>query len=177
MSRPKLSRCSPPFRMFLSATASAAVVKLVASRRLSPNPAWHKPKLFVHCLPLPPKHFYLVEQKTNLDRVASRIAEILAEYNRTFMDGKAKAVCYFVSRERCRKFKKRLVENHGISSNVFVRAETPKEQVTNRRILKEFNTGKIQVLCANSALGRGVDDLPKDIRFCFHVEMPASLGK
>lgn len=157
--------------MFLSATASSSVVMLVARRaqRASSRPM---PKLFVESCPLPENHFYLVERKTNLQHVASRIVEILAECH----EPEPKAVCYFVGRQVAGQFRG-LLESLGIRSNIFVGAESQEQKTENCKVLSDFKGPKVQVLCANSALGRGVDDLPKNIRFCFHVQMPESLGK
>ena len=154
--------------MFLSATASESVVKIVTRKHGSHR----KPKLFIHCDPLPKHHFYMVERKTTADKVASRIKEILDGCEET----KPKAVCYFVGKKKVYEFQNKL-KSIGLSSGTFVRAETPDEKESNNKTLKEFKSPEMQVLCANSALGRGVDDLPKDVRFCFHVQMPESLGK
>ncbi|KAL7568845.1 hypothetical protein ACA910_007257 [Epithemia clementina (nom. ined.)] len=156
--------------MFLSATASPNVVTLVASHgRRASEP---KPKLYIHCNPLPENHFYLVERKTSLVEASKRIKEILVEYGKP----EAKAICYFVGRQITFEFHK-FLEQLGISSDVFVGADNLDEKKKNSQILKDFKGKKIQILCANSALGRGVDDLPKNVRFCFHIQMPESLDE
>ena len=160
--------------MFLSATASNSAVKLVS---WSPS-GQKKPKLFLHSNPLPHNHFYRVESRSmTWTDVAARIAKILSDYAREHPEGpQAKALCFFVGRAIVGTFSDLLNEKK-ITSLAYVGAETEKQKQRNNTILREFKETDVQVLCANLALGRGVDDLPKNIRFCFHVQMPESLRK
>ena len=161
-------------RIFLSATASEETVKLVA---------WHpcqriRPKVFIQSNPVPDNHCYLVESKSpSLKENAARIARILSEYAKQHEGHPPpKALCYVVYPSYAKQLSKYLSEC-GVCSREYVRADNEKQKQENAAILEEFKGPKLQVVCANAALGRGVDDLPKNIHFCFHVQMPFSLGK
>lgn len=183
-SRPTYAEIIPQLRevfpetpvMFFSATASRSVVKLVASRVNHHRGKHEKPILFIHHDPLPGKHFYGVEQKKHIDGCVERMIEYMDEYRKE-ANKKPQAIYYSIQPSDCTKAKE-FFEGHGISAEIFVgTGDDTSKQKQNSHILDRFMKGEFQVLCANSALGRGVDRLPKNIRFCFHLAVPKSLDE
>jgi superfamily II DNA helicase RecQ len=117
-----------------------------------------------------------VEQKISDEQVIDRITKIMEDYDRH--EGFGQAICYCLTRRLCDKYKL-LLQEKGVKAEVFIGTgegggyrQTDSEK---QKILKMFDKGKIQVICATKALGRGVHiDCP--IRFIFHAVMPTSLS-
>jgi Helicase conserved C-terminal domain len=88
-----------------------------------------------------------------------------------------KCICYCLTTKKCesiaRLFQEQYKQEKSLASSAFYHADMTPE--AKRKVLKEFCSNKtLQVICATSALGRGVHfEFP--IQFIFHRNMPLSL--
>jgi superfamily II DNA helicase RecQ len=100
-----------------------------------------------------------------------RMSSILKEFQgESSCDGTSfpKCICYCLSPGKCKK----AVNEFAIQR---ISATEFSSSTENDIALQRFQSGDVQVLCATSALGRGVQiDCP--VRYIFHLVLPTSLA-
>jgi superfamily II DNA helicase RecQ len=117
-----------------------------------------------------------VERKSSLAQVVERMVKILDDFyeqhqGRGTAPDRPRSICYCLTPRRCKLTVEAFLAL-GIKADVFDGKQTDSEH---KNVLERFHGGKIQVICATKALGRGVN-LEKPIRFIFHSVMPISLS-
>lgn len=141
-------------------------------RTNSPLPTNHiyRGKLLFFCLPIY-RHFlyfvtsipcFLVEKKVNNKQIVDDIVKEIK---------KDMCLCYCLTRATCEKMKV-LFLNLNIKADYY-HARADREH--NKTVLENFKRGKLQVLCATKALGRGIHLEKCPIRFVIHTMVPLSL--
>jgi superfamily II DNA helicase RecQ len=78
-----------------------------------------------------------------------------------------RCICYCLTLDWCDEAVREFFK-HGIVASVF------SSKIEKDVALEGFRSGEVQVLCATSALGRGVH-IECPIRFIFHLVLPISL--
>lgn len=97
-----------------------------------------------------------------------RVASILERYKKDVQEKSfAKSICFCLTPGNCDKAVN-ILKSLGIPAASFS-GDSNRESA-----LAGFHDGSISVLCATSALGRGVH-IGVPIRFIFHIVVPASL--
>ena len=81
-----------------------------------------------------------------------------------------RCICYCLTPDNCLRAVNEF-QKYGICACVF---SSRVEMLEKEAALKGFLQGDVQVLCATSALGRGVH-IECPIQFIFHIVLPASL--
>lgn len=116
-----------------------------------------------------------VERKTSLKQAVQRMSGILRDFqgdqNCKGSSFRTRCICYCLTLRNCEKAVNEF-RQYGIDAAVFSSRETENEK---KSILNLFLTGDVQVLCATSALGRGVH-IQCPIHFIVHLVFPASLS-
>ena len=159
-----------PF-LYLSATGSSSFVyDILLAKSISEYASPSPPVLVQTAHILPQNHVYRVERKTNMKQSVQRIASILQSYGQGRGDHSfPRCVCFCLTPKLCNETVQEL-NSMGIPAAAFYAETTDRESV-----LAGFHDGTISVICATSALGRGVHfEVP--IRFIFHLVVPASLS-
>jgi superfamily II DNA helicase RecQ len=108
-----------------------------------------------------------VERKVSLEQSIQRVASIILNFKKNKSNVFPRSICFCLTPMNCEKAAS-MLNSLGIQSAVFS-SESNKEAA-----LTGFHDGSIHVLCATSALGRGVH-IEDPIRFIFHLFTPASL--
>jgi superfamily II DNA helicase RecQ len=122
--------------------------------------------------------------------VKDRIVQILREYGRKHK-AKPRAICFCLTPALCDEYN-RYFNEQGIKSDIFIgedkdyinsgvsddnkrERKVVQSQEERRSVLESFKKKYIQLICATSALGRGVH-LDGDVRFAFFPIVPTSLN-
>jgi superfamily II DNA helicase RecQ len=103
----------------------------------------------------------LVRRKIKENQVATEVYKSI---------GEEQCICFCLTKERCDDMKNLLTEG-GLSCAVFY-ANMDKE--IQQKTVQDFNNGRLQVICATKALGRGVH-ITCPVKFIIHTTIPTSL--
>ena len=145
---------------------------LVQTEQILPQSHIYKGTYSIFCFNFTLKfltfRFCIVEQKSTFKKTVQRIASILEDYRKEKNGHSfARSICYCLTPANCDKAVDAL-------SSMGIKAAAFSSKSNQSTVLKDFHNGTIRVMCATSALGRGVH-IGVPIRFIFHFVVPASL--